>query len=243
MSGHSRWSTIKHRKAISDAKKSKGWTKLIKEIMVSARAGSDFTSNFRLRTAVDRAKAANIPADTIDRAIKKGAKELENDQVEELTYQIYGPLGVAFIVELATDNRNRTASEIRKILDKNNARIDASGSVLHKFKKRGLFWIEKSLVSEEELTQAALELGALDIVTEEDVYLVLCEPSDFPAIKEGFSHRQFSLAESNVGMHADSIVEVSSSEALSLNRLLEQLEDHEDVLRVYTNFVAPKDDV
>lgn len=238
MAGHSRWATIKHRKAVSDAKKSKGWTKLIKEVMVSARMSSDLNSNFRLRTAVERAKAANIPADTIDRAIKKGAKELENQNMEELTYQVYGPLGVPFIIELATDNRNRTASEIRQILEKNNARIDSSGSVLHKFKKRGQFWIDKSVIPEDSLTQLALELGAIDLIVGDEYYLVLCEPAGFQAIRDGLVQGNISIGDSMVGMYADSHIEAQGDEARLLNRLLEQLEDHDDVLRVYTNFVS-----
>ncbi|MFO0622835.1 MAG: YebC/PmpR family DNA-binding transcriptional regulator, partial [Polyangia bacterium] len=132
MSGHNRWSTIKHKKAAADAKKSKSWTKLIKEITISARSGGDPNGNPRLRSAVDKGRGANIPADTIDRAIKKGTGELGSELVEELIYQAYGPGGVAIVIELATDNRNRTAAELRKLLERQNAKIDPSGSVLHK---------------------------------------------------------------------------------------------------------------
>ncbi|HNN97679.1 MAG TPA: YebC/PmpR family DNA-binding transcriptional regulator, partial [Pseudomonadota bacterium] len=135
MSGHNRWSKIKHQKAASDAKKSKGWTKLIKEVTVAARGGGDPNGNPRLRNAMDKARDSNIPNDTIDRAIKKGTGELGGEAMEELVYQAYGPGGVAIIIELATDNRNRTAGELRKILERGNAKIDSSGSVLHKFKR------------------------------------------------------------------------------------------------------------
>ena len=137
MSGHNRWSTIKHKKAATDAKKSRSWTKLIKEISIAARSGGDPSGNPRLRSAIDKGRGANIPADTIDRAIKKGTGELGADAVEELVYQAYGPGGVAIVIELVTDNRNRTAAELRKLLERQNAKIDPSGSVLHKFKKRG----------------------------------------------------------------------------------------------------------
>ena len=160
MSGHNRWSTIKHKKAIADAKKSKGWTKLIKEITVAARSGGEVANNPRLRTAIDKGRAANIPNDTIDRAVKKGSGESGAENMEELVYQAYGPGGVAIIIELATDNRNRTASELRKMLERQNAKIDPSGSVLHKFKKRGQIIFDAEKVTEDAVTEIALDAGA-----------------------------------------------------------------------------------
>lgn len=153
MSGHNRWSKIKHQKAASDAKKSKGWTKLIKEVTVAARGGGDPNGNPRLRNAMDKARDSNIPNDTIDRAIKKGTGELGGEAMEELVYQAYGPGGVAIIIELATDNRNRTAGELRKILERGNAKIDSSGSVLHKFKRRGQIIFEATQASEDAITE------------------------------------------------------------------------------------------
>ena len=235
MSGHNRWSTIKHKKAISDAKKSKGWTKLIKEITVAARSGGDISGNPRLRSAIDKGRAANIPNDTIDRAIKKGTGELGAEQVEELVYQAYGPGGVAIIIELATDNRNRTASELRKLLERQNAKIDASGSVLHKFKKRGQLIFDASVVTEDAVTELALELGADDVKAEGDSIVVLTEPGGFYDIKEAFEKKGMKAEVAEVGMIPEMIVEVSEKEAESLGKLISALEEHDDVTSVYSN--------
>lgn len=235
MSGHNRWSTIKHKKAISDAKKSKGWTKLIKEITVAARSGGDISGNPRLRSAIDKGRAANIPNDTIDRAIKKGTGELGAEQVEELVYQAYGPGGVAIIIELATDNRNRTASELRKLLERQNAKIDASGSVLHKFKKRGQLIFDASAVTEDAVTELALELGADDVKAEGDSIVVLTEPGGFYDIKEAFEKKGMKAEVAEVGMIPEMIVEVSEKEAESLGKLISALEEHDDVTSVYSN--------
>ena len=156
MSGHNRWSTIKHKKAAADAKKSKGWTKLIKEVTIAARSGGDPANSPQLRSAIDKARAANVPNDTIERAIRKGSGQDQAEQMEELVYQVYGPGGVAIVIELATDNRNRTASELRKLLERQNAKIDSSGSVLHKFKKRGQLLFDSSKYTEDAITEVAL---------------------------------------------------------------------------------------
>lgn len=236
MSGHNRWSTIKHKKALADAKKSKGWTKLIKEITVSARSGSDLTGNPRLRTAVDKARGANVPNDTIDRAVKKGAGELESEQLEELVYQAYGPGGVAIVIELATDNRNRTASELRKLLERQNAKIDSSGSVLHKFKKRGHLIFDGTKYTEDAITEAALELGADDVRAEGETIEVLTDPSHFHHIREAFEKKGLSAESAEVAMIPEVTVAVSDKDAESVTRLLTNLEEHEDVLNVYANF-------
>lgn len=235
MSGHNRWSTIKHKKAIADAKKSKGWTKLIKEVTVAARSSGDPGSNPRLRSAIDKARAANIPNDTIDRAIKKGTGELGADTVEELVYQAYGPGGVAIVIELATDNRNRTASELRKLLERQNAKIDSSGSVLHKFKKRGQIIFEADKVSEDAVTEVALELGADDVRAEGEVIVVLTEPSNFHEIREAFEKKGMKPADAEVTMLPEQVVAVSAKDDESLNKLISALEEHDDVLNVYSN--------
>src|SRR5438034_279202 len=173
MSGHNRWSKIKHTKAASDAKKSKGWTKLLKEITVAAKAGGDPDGNPRLRTAIDKARAGNIPNDTIKRSVQKGTGELAAESYEELIYEVYGPGGTAVVVEILTDNRNRTAGEIRKLLEKNNGKLAASGSVLYNFHKRGHLVFEKAGVNEDALMEAALEAGADDVRTDGDVFLVV----------------------------------------------------------------------
>ncbi|MFO0574906.1 MAG: YebC/PmpR family DNA-binding transcriptional regulator [Polyangia bacterium] len=235
MSGHNRWSTIKHKKAIADAKKSKGWTKLIKEVTVAARGGGDITGNPRLRSAVDKARGANIPNDTIDRAIKKGTGELGAETVEELVYQAYGPGGVAIVIEIATDNRNRTAGELRKLLEKQNAKIDPSGSVLHKFKKRGQILFEAEKFSEDAVTEVALELGAEDVRNEGDSIVVLTEPSNFMDVKDGFEKKNMKPILAEVGMLPEVTVELAAKDAEQINKLIGLLEEHDDVMNVYSN--------
>lgn len=236
MSGHNRWSTIKHKKALADAKKSKGWTKLIKEITVAARSGGDPGGNPRLRSAIDKGRAANIPNDTIDRAIKKGTGELQGDAMEELVYQAYGPGGVALVIELATDNRNRTASELRKVLERQNAKIDPSGSVLHKFKKRGHLIFEADKYSEDAITEVALELGAEDVRAEGEIITVLTEPSAFHDVHEAFKKKGFEAVEAEVAMLPEVTVSVSEKDAESLSKLVQSLEEHDDVMNVYANY-------
>ena len=236
MSGHNRWSTIKHKKALTDAKKSKGWTKLIKEVTVAARSGGEPRDNPRLRSAMDKARAANVPNDTVDRAIKKGTGELGADAVEELVYQAYGPGGVAIVIELATDNRNRTASELRKLLERQNAKIDSSGSVLHKFKKRGQLIFEAEKVTEDAVTELALELGADDVRVEGDVIVVLTEPSGFHEIREAFEKKGMVPADAEVTMLPEMTVEVSAKDDEHLAKLINALEEHDDVLNVYANY-------
>ena len=235
MSGHNRWSTIKHKKAIADAKKSKGWTKLIKEVTVAARSSGDPGSNPRLRSAIDKARAANIPNDTIDRAIKKGTGELGADTVEELVYQAYGPGGVAIVIELATDNRNRTASELRKLLERQNAKIDSSGSVLHKFKKRGQIIFDAEKVTEDAVTEIALDAGADDVRAEGDSIVVLTEPGACHSVKEAFEKKGMQPIEAEVSMLPELTVEISEKDAEQINKLVSALEEHDDVMNVYTN--------
>ncbi len=235
MSGHNRWSTIKHKKAAADAKKSKSWTKLIKEISISARGGGDPSGNPRLRSAVDKARGANIPADTIDRAIKKGTGELGADSVEELVYQAYGPGGVAIVIELATDNRNRTAAELRKLLERQNAKIDPSGSVLHKFKKRGQIIFDAEKHSEDAVTEVALEAGADDVRAEGETVVVLTEPGACQSIKEAFEKKGMTPLEAEVGMLPELTVAISEKDAEQIGKLVSALEEHDDVMNVYTN--------
>ncbi len=243
MSGHNRWSTIKHKKAIADAKKSKGWTKLIKEVTVAARSGGgDPSGNPRLRTAMDKARGANVPNDTIDRAIKKGTGEGGAENMEELVYQAYGPGGVAIIVELATDNRNRTASELRKLLERQNAKIDSSGSVLHKFKKRGQMIFEAEKFSEDAVTEVALELGAEDVRAEGDSVVVLTEPQGFHEMREAFEKKGLKAVVAEVAMLPEMTVSVSAKDAESINKLVTSLEEHDDVLNVYTNHESPDEE-
>ncbi len=241
MSGHNRWSKIKHQKAASDAKKSKGWTKLIKEITVAARGGGDPNGNPRLRNAMDKARDANIPNDTIDRAIKKGTGELGGEAMEELVYQAYGPGGVAIIIELATDNRNRTAGELRKILERGNAKIDSSGSVLHKFKRRGQMIFEAAQASEDAVTEIALELGADDVRAEGEVIVVLTEPGSLYVVREGFVKKGLKPVDAEVLMIPELTVNVAAKDSETLGKLIATLEEHDDVTNVYANYESAED--
>src|SRR5437763_12601123 len=173
MSGHNRWSKIKHTKAATDAKKSKGWTKLLKEITMSAKGGGDPDGNARLRSAVDNARASNIPNDTIKRSIQKGTGELAAETYEELVYEVYGPGGTAVVVEILTDNRNRTAGEIRKLLERANGKLAASGSVLYLFHKRGHIVFDGAGIGEDALMEAALDAGAEDVRSDGGAFLVV----------------------------------------------------------------------
>jgi YebC/PmpR family DNA-binding regulatory protein len=193
-----------------------------------------------LRTAIDKGRGANVPNDTIDRAIKKGTGEGGAENLEELVYQAYGPGGVAIIVELATDNRNRTASELRKILERQNAKIDSSGSVLHKFKKRGQMLFDAEKFSEDAVTEVALELGAEDVRAEGDTIVVLTEPQGFHEMREAFEKKGLKPLDAEVAMLPEMTVSVSPKDAESIGKLVGLLEEHEDVLNVYTNHEEPE---
>jgi YebC/PmpR family DNA-binding regulatory protein len=237
MSGHNRWSKIKHKKEASDSKRSKVWTKMIREITVSARSGGgDIGGNPRLRTAVDKARGANMPNDTIDRAIKKGAGDLDGVQYEEFNYEIFGPGGTALLVEIMTDNRNRTAGEVRSTIQRHGGNLGASGSVSYMFKKLGQIVFEKATVDENKATDAAIDLGADDIRTEGESLLVITEPKEFERIREGLKmaglpeplHAEVSLVPQNV-------VRLEGKEATQAVRLVAALEDNDDVQNVFSN--------
>jgi YebC/PmpR family DNA-binding regulatory protein len=235
MSGHNRWSKIKHTKAASDAKKSKGWTKLLKEITVAAKGGGDPAGNPRLRTAMDKARASNIPNDTIKRAIQKGTGELGAESYEELIYEVYGPGGTAVVVDVLTDNRNRTAGEIRKLLEKGHAKLAAAGSVLYLFHKKGHIVFEKS-VGEDKLMEAALEAGAEDVRTDGDVFLVVTEAGKMIEVKESLEKQSLASVHSEVGMYPDNSVRLEGKDAEAMLKLVQALEDHDDVQNVYANY-------
>jgi YebC/PmpR family DNA-binding regulatory protein len=235
MSGHNRWSKIKHTKAASDAKKSKGWTKLLKEITVAAKSGGDPGGNPRLRTAMDKARAGNVPNDTIKRAIQKGTGELAAESYEELIYEVYGPGGTAVVVEILTDNRNRTAGEIRKLLEKGNAKLAASGSVLYLFHKRGHIVFDKA-VGEDTLMEAALEAGADDVRTDGDVFLVVTQPGATHDVQDALEKKGMKPIHSEVGMYPENSVRLEGKDAEAMVKLVQQLEDHDDVQNVYANY-------
>lgn len=242
MSGHSKWASIKHKKAATDAKRGKLFTKLIKEITVAARHGSgDIDKNPSLRTAIDRAKQANMPADNIDRAIKKGTGELEGVAYEELTIEGYGPGGVAIIVECLTDNRNRTTADIRNIFSKKNGSIAGAGSVSWIFEKKGYIEIDKSSTSEDKVMSIVLEAGAQDMETGEDIYSITTDPKDFEAVRKALEDNNIKLKGAEITMVPKSTIQLTGDDAKQILSLVEALEDHDDSQNVYANFDIPND--
>jgi YebC/PmpR family DNA-binding regulatory protein len=236
MSGHNRWSKIKNKKLASDARKSKGWSKQLKAVTLAASTGlPDPASNPSLRSAMDKAKADGIPNDTVARAVKKGSGELGPVALEELLYEVYGPGGTAMVIEILTDNRNRTASEIRRLLDRNNAKLAASGSVTYLFKRRGTVVFEPGAVDEEKLLEAALEAGAEDLLNEDGVLTVLTEPASFIAIKEALEKQGYAPASSGVAMLPEAMIRLEGKDADAMAKLIGALEDHDDVQNVYVN--------
>jgi YebC/PmpR family DNA-binding regulatory protein len=237
MSGHNRWTKIKHKKEASDSKRSKVWTKVIKELTISARlGGGDIGGNPRLRSAVDKARNVNMPNDTIDRAIKKGTGDLEGVVYEEFNYEIFGPGGTAVLVEIMTDNRNRTAGEVRSVITRHGGNLGASGSVGYMFKKQGLVVFDKSAVDEDKLTEQAIELGADDIRTEGDSLVVVTEPKEFERIREGLKQAKMpDPVNAEVTMVPQNTVKLVGKEAESAVKLVHALEDNDDVQNVYSN--------
>ena len=242
MSGHSKWSSIKHKKAAVDAKRGKIFTKLIKEITVSARmGGGDPDANPRLRTAILAAKSENMPKENIERAIKKGTGELEGVNYEESIYEGYGPGGAAVLVESLTDNKNRAVAEIRHIFTKNGGSLGESGCVAWMFKKKGYIVVERSAVEEDHLMEAALEAGAEDIREDADSYEVISATEDFEAVKAAIEAADIPHVTAEITMLPQSTTELAGKEAEQMVRLMEMLEDCEDVQNVYTNADIPEE--
>lgn len=237
MSGHSRWATIKHKKGAADARRGKVFTKLIKEITIAARAGGgDPDGNPRLRSAITAAKAENMPADNIKRAIQKGTGELPGATFEEVVYEGYGPGGVAMMVEVTTDNRNRTLSEIRHTFSKHGGNLGASGSVSWLFHKKGYVVVEKGKTDEDMLLNLVTEAGAEDMREDGSNWEIISPPDKFPQVTEQLKSANITPAAAEVSMVPQSYVKLSGKHAEQLLRLMEELEDHEDVQHVYSNF-------
>ncbi len=239
MSGHSKWATIKRKKAKVDAQRGKLFTRLAREIIVAARnGGADPDGNMRLKTAIQKAKEANIPNDNITRAIQKGAGEPGGAAYEEFNYEGYGPGGVAVMLEIMTDNRNRTAGEIRYIFSKNGGSLGESGCVSWIFDQKGLFVIEKAdnTISEDDLMLLALEAGAEDFKVEDDSYEITSEPGDFSRIKEILESKGVNMAMAEVTMVPQNTIKLEGKDAELMFRLMETLEEHDDVQNVYANF-------
>ncbi len=237
MSGHSKWATIKRKKGAEDAKRGQVFTKLIREITVSAKhGGGDPNANPRLRTAVDKAKAANMPQDNITRAIKKGTGELEGVNYEEFSLEGYGPGGVAVLLDVMTDNRNRTVSEVRHLFSRNSGNMGEAGCVSWNFSKKGILTFPKASISEEQIMDTALEAGAEDIKDADDVWEVTTEPTAFEMVKKALEASGFKPSESRVTMLAQNYVKLAGSEAEKMLRLMEVMEEHDDIQNVYANF-------
>ncbi|MGD2295863.1 MAG: YebC/PmpR family DNA-binding transcriptional regulator [Candidatus Aminicenantes bacterium] len=244
MSGHSKWHSIKHKKAAADAKRGKIFTKIIRELAVAARiGGGDPDTNPRLRKAVADAKAVNMPADNIKRAIQKGTGQLEGVSYEEISYEGYGPGGIAIYVETLTDNKNRTVSELRHIFSKNGGNIGESGCVAWMFNRKGYIVVEQSKASEDELLDIALEAGADDLREDGSNYEIFTAPESYEPVVEALEAHNIETAASNLGYIPQNYVKLEGKQAQQLLRLMEELEDHDDVQNVWANFDIDEEEI
>lgn len=237
MSGHSKWSTIKHKKGAADAKRSKIFTKVIKEITVAARmGGGDINGNPRLRAAVDKARGSNMPKDSIDRAIKKGTGELDGVSYEEIVYEGYGPGGCGVIVEVLTDNKNRTVAEIKHIFSRSGFSLGKPGTVAFKFDKKGQIRFDGAQVSEDQLVEAAMEAGADDYQRDGDDWLVTTDPADFETVRAAFTKAGLTPTEAEITLVPQTTTRLEGRDAEVMLRLYSTLDDHDDVQNVYSDF-------
>lgn len=236
MSGHSKWATIKRKKSALDAKRGKLFTQLIREITIAARSGGgNPDGNPRLRLAVDNAKGANMPSDNIERAIKKATGELEGVTYEEITYEGYGPGGTAILVDVVTDNKNRTVSEIRHLFTRHNGRLAEMGSVNWMFSKKGLITIDKSAISEDALIEIALDAGADDIITDDDFFVVQTSVEFFEPVRKAIIDKKIKPENASLSMIPQNMLRIDSKDSESIVKLLEAIEEYDDVQNVYTN--------
>jgi YebC/PmpR family DNA-binding regulatory protein len=241
MSGHSKWSTIKHKKGAADAKRGKIFTRIIKEMTIAARlGGGDPDGNPRLRSAVAEAKASNMPKDNIERAIKRGTGEIEGAMYEELVYEGYGPGGVAVMVDTLTDNTNRTTPEIRHIFEKFGGNMGTPGSVRFQFEKKGYFAVEKSAADEDKLMEIVLEAGGDDLQSDDpEVFEIYASPEAFEPVRQALESSKIATVEAKLGQIPANYVALDEGKAKSMMRLLEMLDDHDDVQNVWSNFDIP----
>lgn len=244
MSGHSKWSTIKRKKGANDAKRGKIFTQLIREIVMSAKeGGGDIDANPRLRLAVDKARGQNMPKDNIERAIKRGTGEVEGESYDEIRYEGYGPAGVAVIVETVTDNRNRTVGEIRHLFSKYGGNLGANGCVAYLFDKRGVLVFDGEAVDADALIEAAIEADADDVNDDGESFEVQTSPEDFERVKDALRAHGFEPASAEVVMQPQTTVALAGNEAESTLKLLEALDDHDDVRQVFANFDIDDDEM
>ncbi len=242
MSGHSKWASIKHKKGAVDAKRGKIFTKLIKEITVAARmGGGDIDGNPRLRTAIASAKSVNMPKDNIDKAIKKGTGELPGVSYEEVSYEGYGPGGAAVLVDVMTDNKNRTVAEIRSLLSKNGGNMGENGCVAWMFKKKGLILVEEKNADEEKLMSIILDAGAEDMNLNDGVYEIITSVESFESVKKAIEESTIEISVSEITMVPQNTIKLEGKQAEKMLRLMEILEDHDDVQKAYSNFDVPEE--
>ncbi len=236
MSGHSKWATIKHKKAATDAKRGKSFTRIIKEIMIAARSGGDPDMNPRLRTAIVAAKAVSMPADNIKRAVMRGTGELEGGQLDEILFEGYGPGGAAIMVDVATDNRNRTVSEVRHMFSKNGGNLGEPGSVAWMFERKSQIVIEKEKAEEDSLMALALDAGAEDLRGEDEHWEVISAPEAHDAVLKAIEKAKIPIVEAQISMLPKNLMKLEGKNASAMIRLSDQLEEHDDVQNVYSNF-------
>ncbi len=240
MSGHSHWATIKHKKAATDAKKGKLFSKLAKDIIMAAQqGGGDLDSNYSLRAAVDAAKAANVPRDNIERAIKRGTGELPGVSYERLTYEGYGPHGIAILVDVLTDSRNRTSAELRKIFSQRGGKME--GSVAWMFEAKGLLTVPADAIGEDELMELVINAGADDMVKTDGTYEITTTPTEFHKVRQALTGKGLALGVAELTRLPQALIKLEGDAAQKALALLEELEDHDDVQSVYTNFDVPAD--
>jgi len=244
MAGHSKWANIKHKKARMDAKRGKAWSKCAKAIIVAAKTGGgDPATNLNLRYAIDEAKAANMPKDTITKSIKKGSGELQAENYEDLIYEGYGPNGVAIMLEILTDKRTRTAPEIKKIFEKGGGNLGTTGCVSYIFDSKGQILVSKDQADEDTIMTIALEAGAEDITDEDEFWQVLCDPTDFLTVKEAMDQAKLSYETAQVTMIPSTTINCTGDDARKVINLVETLEDHDDIQKVHANFDVPDEEL
>ncbi len=241
MGGHSHWATIKRHKSAQDAKRGKIFTRIIRELTIAARSGGDPNGNPRLRLAVDKAKDANMPGDTIKKAIQRGTGELPGMTLEEFTLEGYGPGGTALLLEITSDNRNRTVAEIRSLLTKNGGNMAEAGAVAWQFHKKGLLVVEKAKVDEDRLLSVALDAGAEDVKSGEKAFEVVTAPAEFEAVKKALADAKIETSLSELTFIAQNHISLQEKPAEQMLKLMEILDEHDDVQKVHANFDIPDD--